>query len=583
MTLSLSIPAADSVATSTAAAVVVDLLVDAGVDAVFGVPGGAIEPLLDALALAQGAGGPQIVIARHEAGAAFMADGYARETGRLGVCFATSGPGATNLLTGIACSHANEIPVLAITGQPALSLHGRNALQESGDTGIDVTAMFKHCTRYNTMVTDPLQAETKAIAAIGRALQQPHGPTHLSVPVDVLRAPVARRTGVLAFPGMVGGIGLPRSQAIDELAESLAAAERAVIVAGRGASQALREIESISEMLAATVVTTPDAKGLVDPQHEQVAGVIGFAGHAQALEAVAHADLVLLVGSRVSEWTTAAWSADLLGPKLIHVDASAENLLLSPMSRQQVNGDPAVILAAVDARLRQSREPASRRFRRLAPDVRESVVRGVPGDLDPGAPVSPDRLMDVLSVQMPSDARLVADAGNATAWAIHCLDRPRGVERPLRHPWIDVLTEFAPMGWAIGASVGMAAGEPSQQIVCLTGDGSWLMNGQEITTAIQHELSVVFVILNDAALGMVKHGQRLAGAQRVGYDLPEIDYAAIAQAMGCRAHVVGNVRDLDALDWQSIFDPAGPVLLDVRIDAECVPPMALRLDTLNRA
>lgn len=147
---------------------IVAYLHSVGIEYVFGVPGGAVEPIYNALARSQRQGGPRPIVARHEAGAAFMADGYARETGKIGVCIATSGPGATNLITGVSCSYDNSVPVLAITGQPALPSFGKGALQESACTGINTVGMFRHCTRYNSLVSHRDQVENKLVNALDR-------------------------------------------------------------------------------------------------------------------------------------------------------------------------------------------------------------------------------------------------------------------------------------------------------------------------------------------------------------------------------------------------------------------------------
>ena len=177
---------------------VADLLVayleQIGVEYVFGVPGGAIEPLYNALARSERRGGIRHILARHEAGAAFMADGYARETGNIGVCCSTSGPGATNLITGVAGAYDNNIPMLVITGQPALPAFGKHPLQESACTGVNVLGMFRHCTRYNSLISHPKQLEPKLIAALQRATRAPRGPVHLTVPVDVFRSKSALAT-----------------------------------------------------------------------------------------------------------------------------------------------------------------------------------------------------------------------------------------------------------------------------------------------------------------------------------------------------------------------------------------------------
>ena len=166
---------------------IVSYLEQIGVDYVFGIPGGAIEPLYNALARSERKGGIRSVVARHETGAAFMADGYARNSGKLGVCCATAGPGATNLITGVASAYDNHSPLLVITAQTALENFGRNAAQESGDTGIKTVAMFEQCTHYSTLVSHVNQLEQKLASAIMTAFRSPMGPAHLSIPLDVLR------------------------------------------------------------------------------------------------------------------------------------------------------------------------------------------------------------------------------------------------------------------------------------------------------------------------------------------------------------------------------------------------------------
>src|SRR3990172_5064205 len=161
---------------------IVAYLEQMGIEYVFGVPGGAIEPLYNALARSARRGGPRPVVGRHETGAAFMADGYARETGRIGVCCATSGPGATNLITGVSCAYENEIPLLVITAQPSLHLLGRGALQESSGAGFDTVAMFRLCTRYSALISHPDQLERQLTTALLSAYQPTPGPVHLSIP-----------------------------------------------------------------------------------------------------------------------------------------------------------------------------------------------------------------------------------------------------------------------------------------------------------------------------------------------------------------------------------------------------------------
>jgi acetolactate synthase I/II/III large subunit len=199
-------------------------------------------------------------------------------------------------------------------------------------------------------------------------------------------------------------------------------------------------------------------------------------------------------------------------------------------------------------------------------------------------PIKPQRLMRELATIFPPNTQFLADSGNSLAWAIHYLhpfDRRLAGQRTWHAGTFHIALEFASMGWAIGAAVGTALGFLGNPVVCITGDGSLLMSGQEITVAVQEKLPVIFVILNDAALGMVKHGQRLATAEPIGFELPEIDYCAYAKAMGAAGYIIRSPQDLSDLDVSEICKRGGPTLLDVRIDREEVPPIGIRIKVLD--
>ncbi|MBT9597498.1 MAG: thiamine pyrophosphate-binding protein [Vitreoscilla sp.] len=586
-------------ATMEAAELIVSYLERLGIGAVFGVPGGAIEPVYNALARSERRGGPRAVVARHEAGAAFMADGYARETGKIGVCVATSGPGATNLITGVATAYANNVPMLVITGQPPLRNFGRGALQESSCTGVNVVAMMQHCTRYNTLVSHADQLETKLIAALMRAFQSPQGPVHLSIPVDILRNPVPapstdadRSALVYARPALVD------LDALIVLRGEIERAERPVFLVGDGCGEAVEAIMRLVDLTGALFITTPDAKGLVNPRHPAYRGVFGFGGHASADALLrGHAGLVVAFGTAFSELASAGWSETLLNNRLIHVDPSDEHLARSPMARLHVRGHILTVcraliegLAANDARHVVSL-PATGVD---APNPHVTLHAPEQVDSD-STPIKPQRLMRELSRRCPPNTRFLADTGNSMIWAVHYLQprnqrstRPasglpegRREQRSGTAQWLRVMMDFAPMGWAIGAAVGIARGNPRCPVVCITGDGSYLMSGQEIGVAAAEGLNVVYVVLNDSAYGMVMHGQRLAKAEPIGFELPQVDFAAMAAAMGVPGHVVESPAELEALDFDAILARPGPTLIDVRIDRDEVPPMIQRLKALG--
>jgi acetolactate synthase-1/2/3 large subunit len=578
-----------------------------GVEYVFGVPGGHIEPLYNALARSGRQGGVRHILARHEAGAAYMADGYARETGKIGVCCSTAGPGATNLITGVACAYENHVPMLVITGQATLPNFGRHPLQESTCTGVDVLGMLSHCTRYNTLVSHPKQFEHKLMTALQYATRTPKGPVHLSIPADVFRservagAPSYRLDNLLrpAYP--------VDDQALGMLQPLLAEARKVVLVVGAGCGEAAGPILQYADMIGALVVTTPDGKGLISPSHPLYRGVFGFAGHASAEAALQdpEVDLILAAGASLGELNSGGWSDMLLNHRLVHIDEPEEHLARTPMAQLHVRGHIASVFARLIARLEASDKDgrAVHAYRRAV--LRQRAADRTVADLvaDPASctsdatPIKPQRLMQELGRLFPPATRFFADSGNSVGWAIHYLnpvsDRRVGERRRkglLRKPaerrqshggWLRLTMNFAPMGWAIGAAVGTVAASRDKPVVCITGDGSMLMNGQEISVAVAENLPVVFVVLNDAALGMVKHGQRLAGAESIGCDMPLTDFAALARALGAEGHIIRGPQDLAALDIAATCKRAGPTLLDVRVDPAEVPPMNARMRVLT--
>jgi acetolactate synthase-1/2/3 large subunit len=562
-----------------AADLLVAYLEQIGVEFVFGVPGGAIEPLYNALARSARRGGPRSVVARHEAGAAFMADGYARETGKIGVCCGTSGPGSTNLITGVACAYENEIPMLVITGQPSLHLMGRGALQESSGAGFDTIAMFRTCTRYSALISHPDQMEPQLLSALLSAQQPISGPVHLSIPVDVQRS-LLKRGPSYNLAHLLKPLSAVDDAAVRELQAQLAQARRVVILVGNGCGEAIDLIIELVERIGGVFVVTPDAKGFISPRHPLYRGVFGFAGHRSAVAAMEDKDidLILVVGSNLSEWTSNGWSEAVLNNRLVHIDSCEAHLTRSPMARLHVRGGIRPVFERLLRTLRRdSTKEVSvaekRRFKKISVDDPFK-----PASID--APIKPQYLMRELGWRSPPDTRFLVDSGNSTTWAIHHLAMHD--HQPSTGGWMRVTMNFAPMGWAIGGAVGTALANRAVPVVCITGDGSVLMNGQEMTVALTEKLTVLFVILNDAALGMVKHGQRMAGAEQIGFELPTVDFRMMAESMGIPGHVIHTAQDFENLDLDAILRHPGPTVLDVRVDKDEAPPMELRLRALAR-
>lgn len=606
----------------TYADLIIAYLVQIDVEYVFGVPGGAIEPLYNALARyergeqtvlnlaalpfnTEGAnvraskragGSPRSVVARHEVGAAFMADGYTRETGRLGVCTATTGPGATNLITGVASAYADGIPMLVITPQTALPNFGRRSLQESSVDAIDTVSMFEYCTRYNTFVSHAAQLEQKLVAAVAAAYRAPQGPAHLSIPMDILAQPIAQRHHLydlikyLRQPKM---IDMLRADELCNLISKvlLHNGQRIAVLIGQIGEKASRQVQDFCEKVKAEFVATPTGKTWVDSYHPNYRGVFGFAGHASARASLMADDigLILAVGVDMGELSTNGWDTSaLLNEKLVHIDSSPQHFHQSYMAAMHVHADyielfadllefvhhSGIKLALNSSQYDSATQAPSASNVALPPGIKLDAF-DLSLDRKMEQPLKPQQLMLELVNVFPEHTRFVIDAGNAWCWATHYL-------HPKQQGRYHIAMGFGAMAWAVGAAVGTALGAAGEPVVCLTGDGSYLMSAQEITVAQAEGLNLVYIILNDQALGMVKHGQRLGGGEPIAFELPPVDFAAMAMSMGIKAQNINTLRDWHKLDIEVLFAHPGPVLLDISIDSEEVPPMGRRVDILRK-
>lgn len=567
-----------------------------GVEYVFGIPGGAIEPLYNALARSERRRGPRAIVSRHETGAAFMAHGYYSQSGKLGVCCATTGPGATNLLTGVASAYENHVPMLVITAQTALSKFGHGAFQESSDTSVNTIGMYQYCTKYNTLISHPNQFERKVYAAIMTALQA-QAPVHLSIPMDVFKSTAQVAKPSFDLTPLLNKKCCMDDAAIAELTRLLTERKRIVFVIGDECADSIGTILSIAILLRAEIVTTPQGKGMVSPYHPRFRGVIGFSGHQSAENLLfdERVDLIVAVGASLGEWTSSNWSnSEIMRSRLVHVESNAARFRESPTAMLQVLGDLTSVFDGIFSAIYQSKR--IRELNKDGPIDVEYVNKGKENlqmhfDMEDehkcyqiSRPIKPQRLMYKLATLFPPQTFWLADVGNSFSWSVHYLhphDRRLSGKRKRGYGVYRSCFDFASMGWAIGASVGVALARRDIPVVCITGDGSWLMNGQEATVALQENLNVIFVILNDSALGMVKHGQILSQAERVAYALPTVDFAAVAKAMGIQSYVIGSDEDLLKVNIKELCQSNGPTVLDVRIDPDETPPMHTRIAALK--
>ncbi|ABC28262.1 thiamine pyrophosphate-requiring enzyme [Hahella chejuensis KCTC 2396] len=554
---------------------------------VFGVSGGNIDPLGSALARHEDNTHVRWILTRSEAGAGFMADGFARESGVIGVCSATSGPGCTNLLTPVSNAFVDSVPMLVITGQSTISTFGRGAMQESSASGVDTILMFKGCTRYNTLVSHPEQLEHNLLAALSHATGPTPGPVHISIPLDIFETPVPSSRNPISLHTFLGQEITPDKVVLQRLNTILRGYQRGVIVIGNGCAGAMREILCYAERRAWPIVTTPMGRGLMSADHPLYRGVFGTAGHESARKTLTaeEADIIMVVCANLDEHATCGWDGStILSRRLVHINNNPEHLAKSHMAQMNLMGSPRIVFdylnqenqAAPAPGLSEDALPALRNDNILPQNISVLHIEDCNTDT---IPINPRRLFWRLSQCAPKGVHLYADAGNAFFWATHYW-HPRSAS-VIDVNKMPISMGFAAMGWAIGAAIGGKFANPHIPVLCITGDGSYLMTAQEITVAKQHNLNVVILVLNNGVLGTVMHGQRMRGMKSFGNELPQTNFAILAQSMGVESYRIRDFEELVRLDIESLFLRPGPVLLDILVDKEVPPPIGQRVKNLE--
>lgn len=527
-------------------------LEDAGVDTVFGYPGGAIMPVYDALVDSP----VRHILTRHEQGAALAADGYARAGDRLGVCMATSGPGATNLLTGIANAHMDSIPLLAITGQVATGLMGTDAFQE-----VDVFGMSMPVVKHSWVVRDPADVYGVIREACRVATEGRPGPVLVDLPKDVASA-----TGT-ARPWQA-----PQKRVEPICSQSLAAAhgliessQKPVLYIGGGVVLASAE-EALRRFAAATgipAVATLKGLGALDTDSPSFLGMLGMHGNAAANHAVQNSDLLIVAGARFDDRATGRLEGFAPDARVIHMDAdSAEIGKLRPADVAP-RGDLSSLLDGLST--------ARGRWHSWQAHCAQLKQRFKPRYDAPGAGVYAPALLRQLSLKAGEHAFVSCDVGQHQMWVAQHWRMASGRNH---------LTSagLGTMGYGLPAAMGAWLACPERPVVCVSGDGSIMMNIQELATLRRYGIPVKIVLLDNAALGLVRQWQELFHAERYSeVDLSDNpDFTEVAQAFGIKAFSVSRRDEVDATLGR-LLTAKGPALLHVKIDPRAnvwplVPP-----------
>ena len=542
----------------------------AGVDVIFGYPGGASLPIYDALP-----DHPSLrhVLVRHEQGAAHMADGYARVRRRPGVCMATSGPGATNLVTGLASAYMDSIPMVAITGQVSTALMGRDAFQET-----DVIGMVAPITKHAFLVERPEDIASSIARAFALAREGRPGPVVVDVPKDVLNAQVqlapagdleSGSTSVSAVPADLG--------ALERAVTLLERAERPLVIAGHGVRLAGAHalVREVAERLDAPVAHTLLGLGAMAEDHALSIGMLGMHGSTGTNAAVNAADVILAVGLRFDDRVTGKVAAFAPGARVVHVDIDECQIGKNVPTEVGIVGDAAAVLATLLARLPERRRPAWRNAvagwrQRARPKLDASDER---------MELAPRAVVRAIREAADPDAYFVADVGQHQMWAAQWLQLGT-LDRYLTSAGLGA------MGYALPAALGVQVADPAADVWAIVGDGCAQMTIQEIGTAVQERLPVKMVILNNGYLGMVRQWQQLFYDGRISQTpIASPDYVKLADAYGAQGFRV-DTRDALAPTLAKAARADGPVIVDVHIESRAnvwpiVPPGGANADAID--
>jgi acetolactate synthase-1/2/3 large subunit len=539
----------------TGAHVLVDQLLLNGVDTIFCVPGESYLPVLDALYEPAQAGRVQLVSARHEGGASFMAEAYGKLTGRPGICFATRGPGASNAAIGVHTAFHDSTPMILFIGQVARGFSEREAFQE-----IDFRRMFGPISKWATQIDDPARIPELLARAFALALSGRPGPVVIALPEDMLdemttAADAAPARRVQAHPGAAH---------MAELRERLAAAERPLVLVGGGdwSAGAADDIRAFVQANRLPVVASFRAQDIIANAMPEYVGALGVGTNPQLQQRLARADVLLAVGDRLSEMITDDYRllrVPVPEQTLIHVFPEPSELGRVFQPQLAIAAGMAEFAAAARAL-----PPADgARWAAWAAQARaeyEAYLQhgSMPGALDLG------EVFAWLRQRLPPDAIITNGAGNYTAWC---------------HRFLQFQTyrsQVAPingtMGYGVPAAVAAKLAQPGRMVVAFAGDGCFLMNGQELATAVQYGLNIVVIVINNGIYGTIRmHQEQRFPARTLGTTLTNPDFAAYARAFGAHGAVVERTEEF-APAFEAALAAGRPALLELRIDPEAISP-----------
>ena len=528
----------------TGSEIICECLIEQGVDTVFGYPGGTILNVYDALY--QYKDKINHILTSHEQGAAHAADGYARATGRVGVCMATSGPGATNLVTGIATAYMDSIPLVAITANVAVSILGRDSFQE-----IDITGVTMPITNHNFIVKDikdlvPTIRKAFQIAKEGRP-----GP----VLVDITKNVTAEK---MEFESQVPEVIEPRtytysSKELEKVVEMIKESKKPFIFVGGGviASGASNELKEFAEKIDAPVTDSLMGKGAFDNTRPRYTGMLGMHGTKASNFGVSQCDLLIVIGARFSDRVTGNTATFAKDAKIIHIDIDTAEINKNIIVDLGVVGDAKMILKELNHMIERQSHP------QWLKEIRDLKER-YPLSYDQTELTGP-YVIEQIDYLTNSDAIICTDVGQHQMWAAQYYH--------YRHPRQLITSGGAgTMGFGLGAAIGAKYGQPHKYVFNIAGDGCFRMNMNELATASRYNVPIIQVVINNHVLGMVRQWQTLFYGERYSNTILEdkVDFCKVAEGLGCKAIKV-TTKEQVAPAIKEAMEYEGPVLIEVVI------------------
>jgi len=537
------------------AEILIETLMEEGVEVMFGFPGGVLLHIFDVLFDAD----IDFILTRHEQGAAHAADGYARATGKVGVCIATSGPGAANLTTGIATAHMDSVPLVALTGQVPTELIGGDAFQETDTVGIT-----RSISKYNYLVKDPKDIhrvikEAFYIARTGRP-----GPVVVDLPKDVTSAYTKYekidKVEIRSYKPVLRGN--PRQ--VKRACEAILKSERPVIYAGGGViiSGAHKELRKLAESQKIPVTLTLMGLGGFPGTHPLFMGMLGMHGTWCANMAVRNCDLLIAIGARFDDRVTGKIEEFAPHAEIIHIDIDPSAISKNVVVDIPIVGDVRTVLNQLLRELEEKPKPDMKQRKKWLKQI-EEWKEEYPLTYEKSKKViKPQYVVEKIYELTKGEAIITTEVGQNQMWAAHYykFDRPRSF-----------LTSggLGTMGYGFPAAIGAKIGRPDDIVVDIAGDGSIQMNIQELATAVQYQVPVKVAILNNQFLGMVRQWQELFYNRRYSHTCIacQPDFKKLAEAYGAKGYVVTDPADVEPVLKEALFNDQ-PCLIDFRVARE---------------